>query len=124
MPPNTKASKIARRERPEEQRSQVRQVADDIERVVELGERVVGAVGGASLLARASMEKILGPVIKRALEEQIKDLEQENSYMREVLLTIVDRDGPLMIDRPTENGRLTITVNVRHRTIEVRREGT
>lgn len=120
MPPKTKLVPI-RKVRPEE-RTAVQAMADDIERIVMLGERVVGAVGGANALMRAGADKILAPAIRRALEEQIRDLEQENGYMREVLLSLVDRDGPIVVDRPYEKGRLAITVDIRNKKIDVRRE--
>ncbi len=124
--PHKTTAKLAKRARPDEvvRATAISQVADDVERLVQLGERVVGAVGGASLLVRAGADKILAPVMRRALEDQIRDLERENGYMREALLVVVDRDGPLLVDRPTDKGRLAITVDVRQRTIDIRREGT
>lgn len=120
MPPKSKLAPL-KKVRPEE-RTAVQAMADDIERIVSLGERVVGAVGGANALMRAGADKILAPAIRRALEDKLRDLEQENGYMREVLLALVGRDGPIMIDRPSEKSRLIITVDVRHKTIDVRRE--
>lgn len=100
--------------------STAQQMADDIERFVTLGERVIRAAGGVNALMSSGLDKLLAPSLRRALEKKIESLEQENRYMREVLVALTDT-GPLYIDRPKEKSLLSIEVDVRNNTIDVRR---
>lgn len=119
MPPK---AKLVRRVRPEDQHSTaIAAVANDVERILSLGERIVGMVGGTEALMKAGLDKILAPAIKQSLERKIRELEAENGYMREALLSVVDRDGPFVVDRPTTLGRLEISVDVRNKQIAIER---
>lgn len=118
--PSVQRHPIKKREtpRPEPRDTIVSQFADEAERLVALGERVIGAVGGADALMRKGLDRIVEPEVKRRLERHLAELEQENGYLREVLMQLVE-SGPITIDREPTLGRLAITVDVRNRTIKV-----
>lgn len=114
------AKKPAPRKRDEERSTAAQQMADDVERWIALGERLINAAGGVNVLAQRGLEKLMTPPIRRALEKKLMELEQENGYLREALIALTD-DGPLLIDRPKEKVMLGITVDVRNHTIDIRR---